>query len=321
MTDGPRGTPLPMEFGVHLPQIGWEREQLTLDRLIAVAEAAERLGFGTITANDHLVYARPWLDGPSALAAIVTVAPRVRLMTSVALPVVRGPFALAKALGVIDLLSGGRLDVGLGPGSSERDYALVGIPFEERWERFDEAVAAMRALWATDAPPFSGRYYDTTGITLAPPPAQLNGPPIWIGSWGSTAGLRRVARLGDGWLASGYNATPETFRTSWATLRGMLEGERRDPATFSNTMATTWLYVTDDDDEARDMNDRLSQMLRRPIEELAGRLPIGSPAACRDLLARYQEAGLQRVLLWPLKNEVEQLERVAADVLPQIRSA
>jgi probable F420-dependent oxidoreductase len=307
-----------MEFGVHLPQIGWERERLSLDRLIAVAAAAERLGFGTICANDHLVYGRPWLDGPLALAAILAVAPRVRLMTSVALPVVRGPFALAKALGVIDLLSGGRLDVGVGPGSSDRDYALVGIPFGERWARFDEAVGAMRALWATDAAPFVGRYYDTTGVTLAPPPAQPNGPPIWIGSWGSTAGLRRVARLGDGWLASGYNTTPEAFKAAWATLRGMLEAERRDPATFSSAMATTWLYVTDDEVEAREVNERLSQMLRRPVEEVAGRLPIGSPAACRDLLGRYQEAGVQRVLLWPVKDEVEQLERVTAEVLPQL---
>ena len=310
-----------MEFGVHLPQIGWDREPLSLDRLIAVASAAERLGFSTICANDHLAYERPWLDGPLALAAILAVAPRARLMTSVALPVVRGPFALAKALGTIDLLSGGRLDVGVGPGSSVRDYAIVGIPFEERWARFDEAVGAMRALWASDAEAFSGRFYDTTGVTLSPPPAQPNGPPIWIGSWGSTAGLRRVARLGDGWLASGYNTTPVAFEAARASLDVMLEAEGRDPATFSSAMATTWLYVTDDEKEAREVNDRLSQMLRRPIEEVAGRLPIGSPAACGDLLGRYQQAGLQRMLLWPLKHEVEQLERVAAEVIPQLGHA
>ena len=112
-----------MEFGVHLPQIGWpDQEPAGLDRLIAVARAAERLGFGTVTANDHLVYGRPWLDGPTALAAVLAAAPTVRLMTSVSLPVHRGPFALAKVLGAIDMLSGGRLDAGLGPGSSEADY-------------------------------------------------------------------------------------------------------------------------------------------------------------------------------------------------------
>ncbi len=112
-----------MDFGVHLPQIGWDDEASSLDRLIAVASAAERLGFATISANDHLVYGRPWLDGPTALASILIAAPTVRLMTTVALPIVRGPFALAKALGALDVLSGGRLDAGLGPGSSAADYA------------------------------------------------------------------------------------------------------------------------------------------------------------------------------------------------------
>jgi alkanesulfonate monooxygenase SsuD/methylene tetrahydromethanopterin reductase-like flavin-dependent oxidoreductase (luciferase family) len=154
-----------VEFGAHLPQIGWDDEPLTLDRILAVASAAERLGFGTITANDHLVYARPWLDGPSALAAVLTTAPTARLMTSVALPVVRGPFALAKTLGAIDLLSGGRVDAGLGPGSSEADYRLAGIPFGERWVRFDEAVAAIRALWTHDGQPFVGRFYRRAAVT------------------------------------------------------------------------------------------------------------------------------------------------------------
>ncbi len=310
-----------MQFGVHLPQLGWDDEPVTLDRVISVATAAERLGFGTLTANDHLVYGRSWLDGPTALAAVLTSAPGVRLMTSVALPVVRGPFALAKTLGAIDLLSGGRLDAGLGPGSSESDYALVRVPFGERWVRFDEAVAAIRALWDRDAPPFVGRYYDTTGVTLSPPPAQPKGPPIWIGSWGSTAGLRRVARLGDGWLASGYNTTPEAFATTWETLSGMLEAEGRDPSTFHSTMATTWMYITDDEAEERAVTEQLSRMLRRPIEEVAGRLPIGSPAAFLDLLGRYQRAGVDRVLLWPLKDEVHQLERVAAEIIPQLGRA
>jgi alkanesulfonate monooxygenase SsuD/methylene tetrahydromethanopterin reductase-like flavin-dependent oxidoreductase (luciferase family) len=307
-----------LQFGVHLPQISWEGEPLALERLIAVATAAERLGFGTVSANDHLVYGRPWLDGPSALAAVIAAAPAVRLTTTTALPVVRGPFALAKTLGAIDVLSGGRLDAGLGPGSSAADYAAAGIPFTERWGRFDEAVATVRALWDVDASPFVGRYYDTTGVILSPPPAQPKGPPIWIGSWGSTAGLRRVARLGDGWLASGYNTTPEAFATSWRTLSGMLEVEGRDPSTFHVTMATTWLYVTDNEAEARAVTERLSHLLRRPVEELAGRLPIGSPAACLDLLGRYQSAGLQRVLLWPMKDEVQQLERVALEIIPHL---
>jgi len=310
-----------MEIGVHLPQISWDEEPITLERLIGVATAAERLGFGTISVNDHLVWGRPWLDGPSALAAVVPATSTIRLMTSVALPILRGPFSLAKTLGAIDLLSGGRLDAGLGPGSSEADLALVGIPFPERWARFDEAIAAMRALWDDSLPPFVGRFYDTTGITLSPQPVQPKGPPIWIGSWGSTAGLRRVARLADGWLASGYNTTPEAFTTAWSTLRGMLQAEGREPSTFPCAMATTWLYLTDDEAEARALRGRLAQLLRRPVDEVASRLPVGSPTMCVDLLGRYEAAGLGRVLVWPLRDEVRQLERIALEVRPQLGSA
>jgi probable F420-dependent oxidoreductase len=308
-----------MDIGVHLPQISFDGEPISLERLTSVARAAERLGFSTLSANDHIVWGRPWLDGPAALAAVVPVTSSIRLMTSVALPVLRGPFALAKSLGAIDLLSGGRLDAGLGPGSSEADLTLVGIPFAERWARFDDAVRAVRALWDAAGPSFVGRFYDTSGVTLAPPPAQPKGPPIWIGSWGSAAGLRRVARLADGWLASGYNTTPEAFAAARRALDDSLADAGRDPATFPSALATTWLYLTDDEREAGALREQLAQLLRRPVEEVASRLPIGSTAACVDLLGRYQSADLGRVLLWPLRDELAQLERIAAAVMPQLR--
>ena len=117
-----------MRFGVHLPLLDWDGTPFSLDRLIAVARAAEAHGLDTISVNDHLVFQRPWLDGPTALAAVMASAPTADLMTSVALPVVRGPVPLAKALAAIDLLSGGRLIAGLGPGSSARDYEADGGP-------------------------------------------------------------------------------------------------------------------------------------------------------------------------------------------------
>ena len=169
--------------------------------------------------NDHLVFSRPWLDGPTALAAVLPRSGRMTLATTVAVPVLRGPAATAKILAAIDLLSGGRLVAGLGPGSSARDYELVGVRFEERWKRLDEAVQALRAYWRADDLAFEGAYYSTAGFTLTPTPAERPGPPIWIGSWGSAAGLRRVARLADGWLASGYNTTPELFAQAWLNVQ------------------------------------------------------------------------------------------------------
>ena len=120
---------------------------------------------------------------------------------------IRDQAQLAKTLAAIDLLSDGRLVIGVGPGSSPRDYAAAGISFEERWPRFAETIPMLRALLAGDQG-FEGAFY-TRWIELGPGPAGGPTPPIWVATWGSPAGLRRVARTGDGWLASAYNTTPE----------------------------------------------------------------------------------------------------------------
>ena len=104
-----------MDYAVHLPLIALDGRPWSLRRLLEYAELAEDLGFGALSANDHLLFPRPWLDGPTALAAVLAVAERIALATTVALPTVRGPVALAKSLAAIDLLSGGRLIVGVGP--------------------------------------------------------------------------------------------------------------------------------------------------------------------------------------------------------------
>ena len=307
-----------MEFGVHLPQLTWGDEPPpTLARLTAYARLARDLGFTWLTANDHVVYARPWLDGPTALASVLPVTGAMMLATTVSLPVVRGPGPLAKALAALDLLSGGRVVAGVGPGSSERDYRAMGIPWDERWPRFEEAAQALRALLRPGGEPFEGEWYSTAEMELLPAPARPGGVPVWIGSWGSAAGIRRVARLADGWLASGYNTTPELFAGALERLRGALEAAGRDPDAFPNAIATTFMFVTEDVDEADAVvNGVLAPALGRPPDELRERLPIGPAGECAEKLARLAGAGAERVLVWPIGDELRQIEtfreRVAA---------
>ncbi len=235
-----------MEYGAHLPLIELGGPQPTLGDLVEYARAAASLGFQFLCANDHLLFGRPWLDGPTALAATLEASGDMTIATTVALPVIRGPVQTAKTLAALDRLSNGRLVAGLGPGSSAADYAAAGIPFEERWPRFDEAIRALRSLLKHE-PDFAGTFYSTQGVTLEPPPVSPDGPPIWLGSWGSAAGLRRVSRLGDGWLASAYNTTPEAFGANVAAL----------PEGFPNGISTAWLYVTESRREAdRDVRGR-----------------------------------------------------------------
>ena len=306
-----------MEFGAHLPLISFAGEQRSLGDLIAFTEAARDLGYTHLCTNDHLVFSRPWLDGPTALAAVLAHSGEMTLATTVAVPVLRGPAATAKVLAAIDLLSDGRLLVGLGPGSSARDYELVGVRFEERWKRLDEAVHTLRAYWRADEVAFEGTFYSTAGFTLTPPPAQRPGPPIWIGSWGSPAGLRRVARLADGWLASGYNTTPELFARAWIDVQAEVSTQGRDAAGFPNGIATMWCYLTDDPARAEAVLVKvLAPMLNRPVEQLRAILPIGSAEECAKKLLAYAHAGAQRIFLWPLQDERAQLELFRERVVP-----
>src|SRR3954453_6828722 len=107
-------------------------------RLAGAVDAARECGFEAVSANDHFVFQTPWLDGLTALAGVIGRAGEMGLATTVSLVVLRGPVALAKALAAIAVLCEGRLVAGVGPGSSERDYQVLGIPFDERWKRFDE---------------------------------------------------------------------------------------------------------------------------------------------------------------------------------------
>jgi len=301
-----------MEFG---------SEGQSLARIGGAVDAARQCGFAAVSANDHFLFQAPWLDGPTALASVIERSGVMELATTVALVALRGPVPLAKALTALDVLSDGRVVAGVGPGSSERDYDAVGVPYEERWERFDEAVAVLRSLLRGDPAPETGRHYALPGSPLAPAPRRPGGIPIWIGSWGSKAGLRRVARLGDGWLASAYNTTPDTFMAAKESLSERLESNGRDPGRFPNALATMWTWVTEDAREAdRVLREVLGPLLRREPDDLRDQLCVGPAEKCAELLSRYGQAGCERVYLWPLGDEPRQIELAATAVLPAVQA-
>jgi alkanesulfonate monooxygenase SsuD/methylene tetrahydromethanopterin reductase-like flavin-dependent oxidoreductase (luciferase family) len=135
-------------------------------------------------------------------------------------------------------------------------------------------------------------------------------PPLWVASWGSPAGLRRVARLGDGWLASAYNTTPDSFRDGLERLAEELRRSGKAPESFPSAIATAWLYITEDKGEAeRTLSDVLAPMLHRPAEALrSAPLLIGPAEVCAERLAAFVDAGARRIFVWPLGDEVVQLE-------------
>jgi alkanesulfonate monooxygenase SsuD/methylene tetrahydromethanopterin reductase-like flavin-dependent oxidoreductase (luciferase family) len=290
---------------VHLPLADFGAGPPTGDDLRTFARTANELGYTTLAANDHLLWRQPWLDGPTALASIVSAAGDMTLATSIALPVVRHPVVVAKMLTTLAGLAEGPVVAGLGPGSSSADYLAVGIPFEQRWARFDEALPLVRAL-VRGEPTTPGTYY-AAAPRLAPIPDRV--PQVWFGSWGSDRRLAAMAAAADGWFASAYNATPDQYREARARLDGHLLAAGREPGDFPDALATMWLYVTDSRSEAEHVrNDLLAPALGRDPAQLPD-LPIGSAAHCSEVLAGYAAAGAREVLLWPVRDSLRQLER------------
>ena len=218
------------------------------------------------------------------------------LATTVALPVIRGPAPLAKALAALDVLSDGRVLAGRRP-------RVVGA----RLRRSPASRSRSAGAASTRRFPRSGRCSTATSSSRGRSSAP--GPPIWVASWGSPPGLRRVARHGDGWLASAYNITPERFRA--AAGRGVVAG-------MPNALATAWLCVTEDAGGAeRVLSEVLAPLVGRPVDELRSRaLPIGPAEVCAERMRAFADAGAQRVFLWPLARR-----RAAARALHGARCA
>ena len=294
-----------MRVGAHLPLADLGDGPPTGEELRAYTHCARDLGYSTLAANDHLVWGKPWLDGPTTLASVISAAGDMTLATSIMLPVVRHPVVVAKMLTTLASLATGPVVGGLGPGSSRADYGAVGIPFEQRFSRFDEALPMVRAL-ARGEPTTQGAFYAAVP-RLAPMPDLL--PQVWFGSWGSDRRLAAMAAAADGWFASAYNATPDQYREARIRLDGHLRLAGLDPDGFPDAIATAWLYVTESRGETEQvLTEVLAPTLNRDPAKLV-HLPVGGVQHCAEALAAYAAAGAREVLLWPIRGGSHQLER------------
>jgi alkanesulfonate monooxygenase SsuD/methylene tetrahydromethanopterin reductase-like flavin-dependent oxidoreductase (luciferase family) len=296
-----------MDLGAHLPLADFGDGTPSIDGLRDYARTARDLGYAAVSAIDHLVWKRPWLDGPTALATVAGETGTMALATSITLPVVRHPVVVAKTLSTLASLTDSRVIGGLGPGSTQADYDAVGAPFADRWARFDESMSVVRTLVHGQATT-GGTFYGPAG-PLAP--VREPAPEVWFGSWGSDRRLAAMAAVADGWFASAYNATPTEYAAARARLDGHLTAAGQGAVTFPDAIATAWAMVTTSAGEReRVLHELLGPLLGRDPETL-GNLPIGSVAQCGEALAAYAEAGAKLLLVWPLRDACAQLELLA----------
>ncbi|WP_102143499.1 LLM class F420-dependent oxidoreductase [Mycobacterium hubeiense] len=231
-------------------------ELVTGAGVAAVAAAAEKAGFGGFGFTDHPAPTQRWLEagGHDALDPFVAMGfaaahtTTLRLIPNIVVLPYRNPFVVAKAGATLDLLSGGRFTLAVGVGYLKREFAALGVDFDERADLFEEALAAIKAVWTGDDVSFEGRHFTASGITAHPRPVSRPHPPIWIA--GNTGAARaRAAKYGDGWCPfPAPAALAQTARTAVMDVERLADGIEdlhrrceaagRDPSsldvTFSN---------------------------------------------------------------------------------------
>lgn len=266
------------------------------------------------------MFTASWLDAVTTLSAVAGITNKIKLGTSILNIVIRNPIISARTLSSIDIISSGRLFAGVGPGSSKKDYDVCGISYEDRWKRFDEALQILQLLWNTESGKprlanFDGIYYKMRNVSTEPQPVQKPHPPILIGSWGSEAGLKRVAKYGDGWMASAYNITPEKFKEKWKTVLSYRSSNNKDIKSFQNSMMSMFGYIDNDKEKVHGMvKNILSPALGRSPEDLERLLLFGSVDHCINKIDILHDVGVKRVHFWPIYDFNEQIEIFSKEI-------
>lgn len=292
-----------MKYGLH---VGLRGAALDPQNLIAIARKVEDLGFEHIGFSDHLVIAnkvetpypytksRVWfaqdsgdcLDQLTALAFVAGATSKLRLLTSVMVVPHRPPMLTAKMLATADILSAGRVTVGIGAGWMEEEINLLGAPtFKRRGKLTDETLAAMRILWTEADPKFEGEFISFDDIRFEPKPVQNPHPPVWVGGETKPA-RRRAGQVGDGWYPVGNNPTSpydtvERFSRGLADMRGYAEAAGRNPADIDIGLNVIWFRM---DEEYEN--------------EQGERMPFtGNDAQIIDDIGAYGDAGLNHLVI------------------------
>lgn len=330
-----------MRVGLALPHYDFSLpggEPVTFARVAEVATTAERLGFDSVWMSDHFFTSLERYGGSDApqgsleplttLAALATMTERVRLGTLVLSAGFRHPAVLAKSATAIDLLSGGRLDLGLGAGWYAPEFEAFGYPFGSTGERFgtlEETLEVLTRLFAEGPATYAGERFALHDAYNHPRPAQSPRPPIWLGGKGGPRLLGLAARLADGWNTA-WRWTPEAYAERAAAARAACERVDRDPATLRLSLG---LFTVLGEDET-DLERRYALMAERLPAGVAGQMPLdtlrreclaGTPEHALERLARFAELGVEELIvspapLWFSLPDPSMLDLLAEAVIP-----
>jgi probable F420-dependent oxidoreductase len=317
-----KGTQI-VRYGFYLPTRG---PTATRDGVLALAREGERLGFHSAMIADHIVFPvesesiYPYtldrrhpgggdaLETFSILGVVAGATERLRLVTSVLVLPYRNPVLTAKIVASLDVLSGGRVTLGVGVGWLKEEFEALGSPdFDKRGAVTDEWIAIFKQLWTQSPASFTGAYYRYANVRAEPFPLQKPHPPIWVGGH-SRAALRRTARHGDGWHPVGAIAAsplpPQEMRVHLDTLKRLTEAEGRD---FS---ALTISYKAPLYDTAIPDRDGTRRSFSGNAEDIAGDIRSFAAIGVHELILDFRGESIA--------ESIARLQRFAAEVIPLV---
>jgi alkanesulfonate monooxygenase SsuD/methylene tetrahydromethanopterin reductase-like flavin-dependent oxidoreductase (luciferase family) len=314
-----------VSYGFLLPTREFVMNQPTPDvsGIIDLAERAEALNFDSVWVGDSIL-ARPRLEAFTTLAAVAARARRVKVGTAVLLPALRHPVVMANEAANVDLLCEGRLILGLGIAAKvpavRAEFEACGVSIDHRLGIFEETVTLMRRLWREPSVTFSGRHFQLQDVSLGLRPYNASGIPMWIAGSVDNS-LRRVARLGDGWYPNPLS--PQIFAEQSQQLDGFAREAGRDPQELHRCVYTT-LNINDDAAQAeRETKTFVENYYNAPYDVIGRMMSFyyGTPDTCITWLRGFVAAGAQTIVIrFASPDQVGQLERCAADILPQVAS-
>jgi probable F420-dependent oxidoreductase len=320
----PGQVPRTLAIGCTLPASSVASEPAALADL---AQAAEDLGYESLWLSDHIVIperiasaypyspdgrfptpaTQPYLEPLAGLGYLAGVTRRIRLGTHVLVLPYRHPLLTAKMVATLDIVSGGRVDLGIGVGWMREEFEALGLEervFTRRGAAADEQLRILNTVWIQDVANFTGEFYRFDRLGALPHPLQKPHPPIWVGGH-SAAALRRTARYGDGWLPIGgrppADLPPAAVAAGWASIQAEAERVGRDPAQLKLCFSTNVTFGP-------------TEVPRRPFS--------GSPGQIAADFEGYRDVGVDSFLVGfgprPLADVEQLLRKFAEEVRPAI---